>query len=1104
MAKKFIKKQTKQARLQTPGSPLAKAKLEALSLFNNQQYQEAQQLLQNWLDRHPQDADLLYLLGRTKQSQGLSDDARNLLEQSVTLEPNKSDAWAQLAQLARHQKRYGRAEECIDRALTSNPDHLPYLLQQSEIWTAQYRLDEAIALLKKQAEKHPKNHALLNTLANRLRETGQLDDSIHYLKQAMAAGDHAGVAYSNYLTLLHYHPDYSKEQILEVARGWEKCHAPKNIPARPEAADKSPGKRIRLGMFSDGFRSHPVGQMITSTLDKLPKHEIELYAYSSSEIEDHFTKVIKKRASQWMLVNGYSNERFAEQIREDKIDILVDLSGHNAGTFMQAVTMQPAPVIVKWVGGLISSTGVSAIDYLLSDRVETPEGEDAFFTEKLVRLPNDYICYTPPPYLPEVAPAPVHQNGYITLGCFNNPTKLNPVLLEQWALLLHGLPNSRLFLKGREFGSEHLRRQVLDSLARHAITEERVIIEGGSPHKELLASYNRVDIALDPWPYSGGLTTCEAMAMGVPVVTLPGPTFAGRHSATHLVNAGMANLVANDWPEYLFKVMTLANNVDILDNLRTHLRPALLGSPVCDAKLFAHHLGATFRAIWQRYCEGKAPSALSFTQDDQPIFADEAEPMALQYPPKPEVDEEDEEFSFTFEGRIVTVDHGGLLVGSPEYLELHNTGAFNTICFDPTGRVKDPQLLPKDGYLHHYPMACLTDGGPATLYLGHDPDTTGSLKPLPADQQPVGMEQVAEVISELPLTTTRLQDIQGLDHIDWLILDNMHGIEAVLDGAGDLIDSVLLIQIKSNFISTHKNQKTFDKIHQIITRYDLDFLQLKNQKYISDYPVKKTIIKKQASQLITSDFIFIKSMRKLINVSNNRKKKLSFILHNFYKTKDTSYRILDSISPKIGENYLISNGIINKVKIPESPRMSISEQNLFKESLTKANNYFEFGSGGSTIWASKKGLIIKGVESDVNWVNALIDKIGDSCQLDAVDIGPTKEWGMPSSMSHKDKFPNYSLAIDKHKDSFDLILVDGRFRVACVLTSILHIIKHHTTPESARIFIHDFWNRPQYHIVLNFLDCLERSESAGLFLLKPNINAKEVKDLWHKYAYIAD
>jgi glycosyltransferase involved in cell wall biosynthesis len=595
--------------------------------------------------------------------------------------------------------------------------------------------------------------------------------------------------------------------------------------------------------------------------------------------------VIKKRASQWLQVNGYSNEGFAEQIREDKIDILVDLSGHNAGTFMQAVTLQPAPVIVKWVGGLISSTGVSAIDYLLSDRVETPEGEDTFYTEKLVRLPNDYICYTPPPYLPAVAPAPVHKNGYITLGCFNNPTKLNPVLLEQWALLLHGIPESRLFLKGREFGSEHLRRRVLDSLAKHAITEDRVIIEGGSPHKELLASYNKVDIALDPWPYSGGLTTCEAMAMGVPVVTLPGPTFAGRHSATHLVNAGMGNLVANNWSEYLFKVMTLANNIDILDNLRTHLRPALLDSPVCDAKLFAHHLGAAFRAIWQRYCEGKAPVALSFTQDDQPIFADETEPMVLQYPPKSEMVEEDEEFSFTFEGRIVTVDHGGLLVGSPEYLELHNTGAFNTICFDPAGRVRKPELLPRDGFLHHYPMACLTDGGPATLYLGQDPDTTGSLRPLPADQQPAGMEQVAEVISEVPLTTTRLRDVQGLDHVDWLVLDNMHDVERIFEGAGELIDSVLLAQIRTSSKDTHHHQMQLGMLTTCLEKYGLKFYDLVED---SPLPTKNFDAEEQdQGERLYSDYLFLKG-----NTTSASREKQAFILDYHYNKKDLAYQLI--------------------------------------------------------------------------------------------------------------------------------------------------------------------------------------------------------------------
>lgn len=332
--------------------------------------------------------------------------------------------------------------------------------------------------------------------------------------------------------------------------------------------------------MSDGFRQHPVGNMIIGALENISPEEVEFFFYTTSLNRDEVTKRFHTLATRWSDVKYTSDEQFAQQVRDDEIDILFDLAGHNTGTRSRAVSMHPAPLIVKWVGGLINTTGVEAIDYLISDHIETPEGEDEHYTEKLIRLPDDYIVYARPLLVPSLSSLPAKKNGYITLGCFNNPTKLNGELFSHWAQIMHQLPNSRLLLKGKPYTSQDFCERIYTQFEQAGIERERLILEGPAPHHEFLAAYNRVDISLDTWPYSGGLTTCESFLMGVPLVTLPGPTFAGRHSATHLINAGMPELVVDSWEAYHERVLELASDLDSLSTIRQHLRDVLLQSPV--------------------------------------------------------------------------------------------------------------------------------------------------------------------------------------------------------------------------------------------------------------------------------------------------------------------------------------------------------------------------------------------------------------------------------------------------------------------------------------------------------------------------------------------
>ncbi|WP_246481709.1 FkbM family methyltransferase [Natronogracilivirga saccharolytica] len=385
---------------------------------------------------------------------------------------------------------------------------------------------------------------------------------------------------------------------------WDRHFAPEIRPERPVPADKSPDRKLRVGFISGGFFRHPVGWMITEALENLPDDQFEIICYTNNNINDLITKRIHAASDEWKPIVGYSDEVVGQMIRDDEVDILVELSGHSAYNRLKTVAMEPAPVIVKWVGGLFNTSGLRAMDYLITDWHESPEGEEPCYTEKLIRMPDDYICFLPPEYAPEVGPLPAEEKGYITFGCFNNPTKVNSRLIEKWAEIMHRVPDSRLFLKSKQYDTAMFTDSIISQMESAGIARERLIFEGMSPHPELLDAYNRVDIALDPWPYSGGLSTCEALWMGVPVVTLPGPTFAGRHSTTHLMNAGLPEMVTGSREDYIAKAVALASDKEALAELRAGLRERVRLSALCDGERFGAHLAVAFREMWKQRVAG--------------------------------------------------------------------------------------------------------------------------------------------------------------------------------------------------------------------------------------------------------------------------------------------------------------------------------------------------------------------------------------------------------------------------------------------------------------------------------------------------------------------
>ena len=282
--------------------------------------------------------------------------------------------------------------------------------------------------------------------------------------------------------------------------------------------------------------------------------------------------------------------------------------GHT-GRRLLTFAERPAPLQITWAG-YVGTTGVTTIDYLLADRFHIRPGEEALYAEQILRMPHAYVCYEGPAFAPEVALLPASTAADFTFGCFNNALKYSPRVLDAWAKILQRMPNSRLLLKTRALKQPELRERIHLHFAQHGIGPQRIVLEGDSPRRELLESYGRVDLALDTQPYSGGVTTCEALWMGVPVVTFPGSTFAGRHSTSHLSNAGLEQFVAADLPGYIELAVHWASRREALAIIRAHLREQMRQSPLCDARQFANDFLALLQAAWQRHSAG-APGATS-------------------------------------------------------------------------------------------------------------------------------------------------------------------------------------------------------------------------------------------------------------------------------------------------------------------------------------------------------------------------------------------------------------------------------------------------------------------------------------------------------------
>lgn len=550
-----------------------------------------------------EDAIAHYRLGLCLQNQGKGEDAIAHYQQALRLNPSFADAHCNIGVVLTE---WGRLEEAIAhyrKALALKPTFAEAHNNLGSALKDQVKLDEAMTCLRQALALKPDYAEAYNNLGIVLRDQGKLKEAIRSYQQALAVRPDDARIHSNLLLSMCYLA-LDGEAIAQEHRKWNERHVlPRAELIKAHANTRDPERRLRVGYVSADFRSHSVSFFLEPLLAAHDHANVEVFCYSNGIGADATTERLRARADVWRNIAGSSDDDVAEIIRADGVDILVDLSGHTAGNRLLVFARKPAPVQVSYLG-YPKTTGVLTIDYLLTDRFMVPPGSPEWFSENLIRLPGCCFCYAPPVDAPPVAPLPADTNGYVTFASFNNLAKVNPAVVRLWADILRSMPDSRLLLKDRILADLTQRTRYLDLFKKCGIAPQRLDLLPRVPTYDHLATYGRVDIGLDPFPYGGHTTTCQALWMGVPVVTLAGTMACSRYGVSLLSNLELGDLIATTPEAYVQKAVMLANDRKRLAALRAELRPRMAASVLCDAKAFAQGVEQAYRSMWRKWCHG--------------------------------------------------------------------------------------------------------------------------------------------------------------------------------------------------------------------------------------------------------------------------------------------------------------------------------------------------------------------------------------------------------------------------------------------------------------------------------------------------------------------
>lgn len=527
------------------------------------------------------------------------------LQKALTFHSHDFEILNNLATAFHDQGNFAEAEVYFRKALLVKPDSLLVLNNFATLLTKQNQLTEAKKYLQHALVLNPQDSLALNNLGTLLRQQGHLKEALECYHQALVKNPHLSIAINNLLYTLNFFSGYEDERIfLEHQKFTEHCQQLcLDIAVHTNLRD--PDKRLKIAYVSPDFRQHSVSYFIEPILAHHDQAQFEIFCYHTSTLNDETTERLKSYAKHWIECAKLTDEELAQHIRQAGIDILVDLAGHTAYNRLLTFARKPAPLQVTYLG-YPNTTGLSTIDYRLTDHyVDCEEVNAPWSVERPLKLPTSLICYAPPKESPEVNDLPALEKGYITFASFNNYPKMDVTLLRQWSEILHQVPHAKLLIKTTSFGDPEVQKACLEHFTTWGIASQRLIFMSLIASKrEHLETYYQVDIALDTFPYHGTTTTCEALWMGVPVITLVGKRYASRMGLSILSTLGLTPLIAYTPQKYVDIAVNLAHNLAYLRSLRNSMRQRMQTSLLLEPTLFTHHLERVYRDIWKMECFG--------------------------------------------------------------------------------------------------------------------------------------------------------------------------------------------------------------------------------------------------------------------------------------------------------------------------------------------------------------------------------------------------------------------------------------------------------------------------------------------------------------------
>jgi predicted O-linked N-acetylglucosamine transferase (SPINDLY family) len=558
--------------------------------------------LQAIIRRHPDSAEAHHQKGNILKSLFRFAEARASLGEAARLAPQNAAIWLNLGVACLELRRLDESVDAFRRAIDLEPDRPEARNAFGTVLLQQGLVTEAAAQFEKALQLRPGYAAAHDNMGRVMKAQGRSAEALACHRAALEREPKA-TTHSNLLYTLNFVEGLPPEEILAEHRRWAELYAGPHgpewrpVPLRPA---QEPGRRkLRVGYVSPDFCNHAVAFFFEPVLSSHDRERFETVCYSDTRVPDQVTGRLRSHAWQWRNIAGWSDDLADALIRSDRIDILVDLAGHTAHNRLSVFGGRPAPVQVSWLG-YPNTTGLPAIGYRLTDAVCDPPGlTERWHTEALVRLPQGFSCYLPPAESPPVGPLPALSAGHVTFGCFNHVAKLTPAAVELWAGILGDLPGSRLMLKSRGLTDPGTIARIRNEFEGRGVAGGRIELRGEDlPTAGHLGLYNRVDIALDTFPYNGTTTTCEALWMGVPVVALAGDTHVARVSASLLTRLGAADLIAASAEDYRSLCLALAADLPRLAERRALQRDRMRASPICDAAGFTRGLEEAYLRMW--------------------------------------------------------------------------------------------------------------------------------------------------------------------------------------------------------------------------------------------------------------------------------------------------------------------------------------------------------------------------------------------------------------------------------------------------------------------------------------------------------------------------